>query len=112
MEDNYTQGSGYHKQRGVLVCTGNKGLAKDTFVKTSHLLINEPCKVPRMLGIPLWAAIEQRGQKTNNLVTRLMIERDDGFAPLEWYIGCKDANDIVLGRSDGKDFTLNEYLEL
>ena len=97
---------------GVLVCTGNNGLVKETPIKASHLMSNEPCKVPRLLGIPLWVAIEQRGQKTNSKVTRLMIERDNGFAPLEWSMGGKDANDVVLGRADGKDFTVKEYLEL
>ena len=41
-----------------------------------------------------------------------MIKREDGFAPTEWSGGMKDANDVVVGRHDGKDFTVAEYYSL
>jgi len=65
-----------------------------------------------MLGIPVWVAKEQKGKETCNAVTRLLIDRKSGFAPLEWSIGSNDAYDVVVGRNDGKDFLCEEYFDL
>ena len=65
-----------------------------------------------MLGIPLYIAVDKKGLKTCNRASRVVIERESGFAPIQWSAGIKDSNDVVVWRKDGKDFSVEDYLQI
>jgi hypothetical protein len=53
--------------------------------------------------------MDELGKHTCNAVERLMVDKKSGFAPMDWAMSDRYAYDFIVGRTDGKDFTIEEY---
>ena len=96
----------------VRIYSGNEPECEQVALQSPPQYEFYPLQVPQLLGFPLGVKIEKRGKHTNNYVSYLMIDRKSGFAPLEWISGGKDANDMIVGRTDGQDFLVEDYIKL